>query len=1202
MVCTNRQLAQSQREDAFASTRAGVVKAIRPFSGSATPDALADYLNREVFPVLQQARSKLNDVYLQVADNAPSANPLTYIFSDASAADASWVFDGVNDFVDHGVVTPLRPGPTDTFTASIWYKGTSVNGALISQQDAAPVSRGWSMFVLGGKAYAGIISDATGADIGIQGVGNTTINDGLLHNIILTVDGSTDLAGFNVYVDTVLQTLSSTTDNLTAIQPTAATTATLQIGARNSAEFAAGVIAHASFFDRVLNAAERTQLYNAGVPPDVTTTSMWAANGKFGIRLDGSDTSGAGGVIDYGPSAFNGTAQGGLGLTGTGVTTATARAGLDGVPQNTSTLLRLSQTNSRLIDVASWLGVMKGSATTPIGVVTVVHAVNPSRFIRFDLNTVTDRGAYWDLDVSVIESSHTNPFVEGDPIQVSFIAGVASGAGAVPKGIQAIAAGTQTATSGTVLWSNSNGLSFGMSGSSRVTGSFSTLVFSNSNNVSFGIAGSTLTASATIPLQTGLSAILLTTFGSTASITAATDTLLSSGTVNLIRLTDDSISKNNVEWKFSGNTLMAAAKMTIRANAGAAAVAQEVSFSNANNVSWGVSSTTVAALGRIALITASVTVASTQASVNLSAGTTSSLAASFVFSNSNNVSFGINGATLTASATVAATRELGIVSHIGGNVVSSVSQLAFSNASNVTFSLSTAAGAATLIASVAAGGGGGITAFNLSNAASSVAATGLTFSNANGFSFLLSTAAGNAATLSGSYSTHALAVSAAGASASAGTVVWSNSNNVTFGQAGSTITASVTVASTQASIRISAGTGTANVSGLSFADNNGINWILTNNGSTISASYVQVLGLVSHVGGNQVAGVSRLVFSNANNVTWSLSTAASAATVLASVAAAGGGGIAMIQGTDLISSGTASFTPSQDTTLALPGNVSWNITGQTVQAAAAIVFSNPGGNASRASRLDFVNSDGMSWGLASTSNASGRVVQVTASAFNPPLSHWNNWIHDDDILTTIPASIGASSFYICPMAKFGDPFPGPMTIGTLDIFLAGGNFSSTQSTQAHGMTYRGGLYTLANSTLLSLLNSFSMAITGTTQSFSDRQNNFAGVRWATVHSSLWSAQPVLSQGIQYWYGFCMTTSGTAVISAWMGQNERLINSFRGFFNIAQSTNQSSGFAPFFGVVSSGVPPANISSFQLLNNIATSGRMPMIQFRTNVTLC
>src|SRR5690349_19520175 len=85
-VCDDRQLTQAQREAAFLQQqRSGVMQAIRPFTGAATLPNLIDYLNREVYPVLRQARAKLNDVYRQVTDNAPSANPLGYFFSEETA-------------------------------------------------------------------------------------------------------------------------------------------------------------------------------------------------------------------------------------------------------------------------------------------------------------------------------------------------------------------------------------------------------------------------------------------------------------------------------------------------------------------------------------------------------------------------------------------------------------------------------------------------------------------------------------------------------------------------------------------------------------------------------------------------------------------------------------------------------------------------------------------------------------------------------------------------------------------------------------------------------------------------------------------------------------------------------------------------------------------------------------------------------------
>lgn len=72
-----------------------------------------------------------------------------------------------------------------------------------------------------------------------------------------------------------------------------------------------------------------------------------------------------------------------------------------------------------------------------------------------------------------------------------------------------IAAGTQTANTGTVVFSNSNGITFGMSASSIITASINGIVslsagtsnatgaqvvFSNSNGISFGANGATITA------------------------------------------------------------------------------------------------------------------------------------------------------------------------------------------------------------------------------------------------------------------------------------------------------------------------------------------------------------------------------------------------------------------------------------------------------------------------------------------------------------------------------------------------------------------------------------------------------------------------------------------------------------------------------------------------------------------------------------
>ena len=87
------------------------------------------------------------------------------------------------------------------------------------------------------------------------------------------------------------------------------------------------------------------------------------------------------------------------------------RIKLNASPQDTATVIRVSQSNARLQDVTPWLDVMSGGPTIPLGTVTLVDAINPTRFLRFDLNTMVDSGAYWDLGVTIIECSHDDPFV-----------------------------------------------------------------------------------------------------------------------------------------------------------------------------------------------------------------------------------------------------------------------------------------------------------------------------------------------------------------------------------------------------------------------------------------------------------------------------------------------------------------------------------------------------------------------------------------------------------------------------------------------------------------------------------------------------------------------------------------------------------------------------------------------------------------------
>ena len=166
-----------------------------------------------------------------------------------------------------------------------------------------------------------------------------------------------------------------------------------------------------------------------------------------------------------------------------------------------------------------------------------------------------------------------------------------------------VSAGTLSQNLTNLVFSNSNGVSFGLSASTitvsvapsggltnvnisagTTSQNLSNFIFSNSNNVSFGLDGSTITAIATV---------------------ASTQ-----GNINISAGTTSNLSSNFI-------------------------------FSNSNNVSFGLNNNTV---------TATVTIASSLTNVNISAGTTSNNLSVLVFSNSNGVTFGLDGSTITASA------------------------------------------------------------------------------------------------------------------------------------------------------------------------------------------------------------------------------------------------------------------------------------------------------------------------------------------------------------------------------------------------------------------------------------------------------------------------------------------------------------------------------------------------------------------------
>jgi hypothetical protein len=443
-----------------------------------------------------------------------------------------------------------------------------------------------------------------------------------------------------------------------------------------------------------------------------------------------------------------------------------------------------------------------------------------------------------------------------------------------------------------------------------------------------------------------------------------------------------------------------------------------------------------------------------------------------VFSNSNGLSFGLNaagGSVLTASYTVPSVAGFlttaALSNHSHGDPTLALTNLGGTTASNsagLTLSLSAAAQSIQTQNSVLVQGSSGQITFSASNGitfggnAGTITAShnglttaalsnhshgdptlaltnlsGTTASASNGLTISLSAAAPGAG---------GVAVSADGSSQNAGTIVFSNSNGVSFGMDGSTITATVQPGAAAGIAAISGGTQQATTGTMVFADSNGITFGMSGS-SQITASHngltTQTVQTQSNVRGIIVSDTTYrtgdVSFSNlngasfgsngANVVTMSytvpsvagfLTTAAlsnhshgdptlaltnlsgttasnsAGLTLSLSAAAPGGGGMAISAGTQSVSTGTMVFSNSNGVTFGMSGSSRITASVETSYAASnhshgdpTLALTNLGGTTASAS-----NGLTLSLSAAAQTNqtigfyATGNTTQNSSSTFD----------------------------------------------------------------------------------------------------------------------------------------------------------------------------------------------------------------------------
>lgn len=207
------------------------------------------------------------------------------------------------------------------------------------------------------------------------------------------------------------------------------------------------------------------------------------------------------------------------------------------------------------------------------------------------------------------------------------------------------------------------------------------LVFSNSNGLSFGLNASTITAVQSAIAALGVSNVG-NTFGNTGVSTGINFVIAGSNNISVNQST--AVGGPNTIW-ISGGAGGGAGFTAGNSNLGNTAgdtgvVTQQLVFVGSNNIT--LSGSTNAGSMTISIVGAT---AGGGASINVSGGTTSNNLTNLVFSNSHNVSWTMNGSTLVASASVATSLTNIRISAGAGNEL--LSAVTFTNSNGISFGI-----------------------------------------------------------------------------------------------------------------------------------------------------------------------------------------------------------------------------------------------------------------------------------------------------------------------------------------------------------------------------------------------------------------------------------------------------------------------------------------------------------------------------------
>lgn len=284
---------------------------------SFTPGGIANWVLRAASVVLGRLQTIAPQRVLgnDLAVNSSPQEVTVHQELDWIPGSEGWIFDGVDDRIDCGNFNSFDRGNAFTLSAWVEYSTTGTQRELITKFNnlGGSSAAGYRLFISAADKPTFYIADnAVSSDLHVE---TTAAITATRHHVVATYSGNSLAAGVQLYVDGAL--VAKTTVGLGTVGGVCTNTNGFCLGGFDNTGSFAGLLTHCAVWPIELTAAQVAEVYGGGSPPDLLNLAT-TPDPQFWAKLDTNDTTGAGGINDYGTGNHDGTAEGGLALsTGT---------------------------------------------------------------------------------------------------------------------------------------------------------------------------------------------------------------------------------------------------------------------------------------------------------------------------------------------------------------------------------------------------------------------------------------------------------------------------------------------------------------------------------------------------------------------------------------------------------------------------------------------------------------------------------------------------------------------------------------------------------------------------------------------------------------------------------------------------------------------------------------------------------------------